>query len=193
MLDQMEAMVRHPTFQRLLVLRQSIFSKNGVGLTEEEERERDAAPRTRFQVAAIMEAQDGWLSRSIQTIRTQGEVAWAVDAVESPWGDETNTIPFNRRVPADYPPDKVARALAPSIRAQRKPLGIVATQRPRQHEVDKWRVYDLFKEGLTLWDITRRLFKLKGKTSYDPVAQRHYAQVRRAYQAACALIDALDE
>lgn len=186
-------MVRHPEFQRLLALWQRIHCKNGVELTEEEERENNAAPRTRFQVAAIMEAQDGWLSQSIQTIRTQGEVAWAVDAVESPWGDETNTIPLNRRVPVDYQPDKVARALAPYIRAQRQPLGIVATQRSRQHEVDKWQVYDLRKQGLTLWDITRRLFKLKGKTTYDPVAQRHYAKVRRAYRAAYALIDALDE
>lgn len=155
--------------------------------------ERDAAPRTRFQVAAIMEAQDGWLSWSIQQIRKQGEAAWAVEAVNGPWGDETNTMPFTRRIPADLPPDKVARALAPSIRAQRQPLGLVATRRPRQHEVDKWRVYDLFKEGLTLWDITRRLFKLQGKTTYDPVAQRHYAKVRRAYSAACALIHTLDE
>ncbi len=193
MLDQMEAMVRHPTFQRLLPLWQSIISKNGVGLTEEEEQERNAAPRTRFQIAAWMEAEDHWLSRSIQQIRKQGEAAWAVEAVNGPWGDETNTMPFTRRIPGDLPPHEVARALTPFIRAQRQPLGLVATQRPRPHEVDKWRAYDLHKQGLALWDITRQLFNLKGKTTYDQIAQRHYAQVRRAHRAACKLIDALDE
>lgn len=192
MLDQMEATVRHPEFLRILPLHQSMADKKYADLTEEEERARDA-PRTKIHLAAWMEAEDRWLSRSIRQIRKQGEAAWADEAVNGPWGDDANTFLLNRRVVGDLPPDKVARALAPSIRAQRQPLGIVATQRPRPHKVDKWRVYDLRKEGLTLWDITRQLFKLKGKTTYDSVAQRHYAQVRRAYQAARVLIHTLDE
>lgn len=191
-LDQMEAMVRHPEFLRILPLQQSMADKKYANLTEEEEREM-GAPRTKIRIAAIMEADDQWLSRSIQHIRKQGEAAWAIEAIKGPWGDETKTIPLNVRVPGDLPPEVVGRALAPYIRAQRQPIGLVATQRPRQHEVDKWRVYDLRKQGLTLWAITHRLFKLKGKTTYDPVAQRHYAKVRRAYQAACALLDALAE
>lgn len=193
MLDQMETMVRHPEFLRILPLHQSIVDKKYENLTEEEERERDAAPRTRFQVAAMMEADDQWLSQSIQQIRKQGEAAWADEAVNGPWGDDTNTFLLNRRVVGDLPPHEVARALAPSIRAQRQPLGLVATQRPRPHKVDKWRVYDLRKEGLAFWEITRRLFELKGKTTYDSVAQRHYSQVRRAYRAVCTLIHALVE
>lgn len=191
-LDQMEAMVRHPEFLRILLLRQSMRDKTYANLTQEEEQEMEA-PRTKIRIAAIMEADDRWLSQSIRQIRKRGEAAWADEAVNGPWGDDTNTFLLNRRVVGDLPPPDAARALAPSIRAQRQPLGIVATQRPRPHKVDKWRVYDLRKQGLTLWDITRRLFKLKGKTTYDPVAQRHYAKVRRAYRAACALIDALDK
>jgi hypothetical protein len=184
-------MIRHPTFQRLLALWQNILSKNGVGLTEEEERESNAAPRTRFQVAAIMEAQDGWVSQSIQQLCQQGQAAWAVEAVNGPWGDDTNTIPPNR-APGDFSWDMLLPVLRRDFRKRQQQLGIVARQRPRQHGVGKWQVYDLQKQGLTFWDITRRLFKLKGKTTYDPVAQRHYAKVRRAYRAACALIDGLD-
>jgi hypothetical protein len=192
MLDQMEAMVRHPTFQRLLALWQSILSKNGVGLTEEEERERNA-PRTKIRIAAMMEADDQWLSQSIQQIRKQGEAAWADEAVNGPWGDDTNTIPQNRRIPGDYSWDVLLPVLRRDFRQQQQQLGLVAMQRPRPHKVDKWLVCDLRKEGLTFWEITRQLFKLKGKTTYDQIAQRHYAKVRRAHRAARKLIHTLDK
>lgn len=191
-LDELEAMVRCLEFQRLLPLWRGIFTKNYGGLTAEEERERDA-PRTKVRLAAIAEADSEWLSQSIQQIRKHGETAWATETIRGPWGDTTNAIHLNTLVPADRPPDEVARVLARDIRTQRQPLGIVATQHPCSHEVDKWRVYDLRKQGLTLATITRRLFNLKGKINYDRAAEAAYAQVRRAYESACVLIHTLAE
>lgn len=192
-LDQLEAMVRHPEFQRLLLLWRSILAKNDEGLTEEEQRERDA-PRTRIRIAAWMEAESRWLSRSIQQIREHGEAAWADEAVNGPWGDTTNTILPNRLVPGDLPLDDTLPIVGEHLRHQRRQLGIAATQRPRPHEVDKWTVYDLRTEGLSFWDITRRLFDLDAcKTTYDAVAQTHYAKVRRAYRAAHTLTHTLAE
>jgi len=188
----MEAMVRHPEFQRILPLLQSMADKTYANLTEEEERERDA-PRTKIRIAAMMEADAQWLSRSIRQIREHGEGAWADEAVNGPWGDTTDIIHLNRLVPGDLPLDETLPVVREHLHQQRRQLGMTATQHPRPHEVDKWKVYDLHTQGLTFWDITRRLFKLKGKTTYDPGAQAQYAQVRRAYRAASGLIQAYNE
>ncbi len=193
-LDEMEAMVRHRGYRRSLPLWQSMFRKDFVDLTEEEERENNA-PRTKFRLAAIMETHGQWLSGSIQQIREHGEAAWAFETVNGQFGDETNTItiPANLRIPGDLSPDAMLPIIGRYIRQQRQQLGIAATQHPRQHQVDKWEVCDLCEQGLNLWAITHRLFRLSGKTTYDSLAQAHYAKVRRAYRAACQLIAALNE
>lgn len=192
MLDQLEAMIRHPAFRRSLALWRSIFEKNYVGLTDEEEFERDA-PRTKIRLAAIAEADDQWLTRSIQDIRKHGEANWAWEAVNGPFGDDTNTgsVPAHLRIPLDLPKEDIARWFLELVSQQRKQRGIVPTQRPRPHEVDKWEVYDLRKEGRTFWAITRHLFNLSGKITYDSGAQAHYRKVYRAYRAACQMIQAL--
>lgn len=192
MLDEMEAMVRHPQFRQSLPLWRSIFGKNYVGLTEEEDKERDA-PRTRFRVAAIMEADRQWISRSIQDIRERGEAAWALEAVNGPCGDLTNTIPLSLRVPGDLSPDAMQRCLGRVVREKRRQAGIAPVQHPRRPEVDMWTVHDLkHKQGLGLLAITQHLFKVTGKPAYDAIAGARYAQVRRAYRTASAMIQVLD-
>ncbi|TKB74208.1 MAG: hypothetical protein E8D46_10180 [Nitrospira sp.] len=191
MLDEMEAMVRHPDFQRALLLWRTIFSKNYVGLTEEEEIERDA-PRTHIRVAAIMEADEQWLSRSIQDIRARGEDVWAFDAVNGPFGDRTDTV--NPHIPADLSLDAMQQCVAQFVRQARKTSGVTPMQHPRVPGIDPWNVYDLKQEkGLNLLAITHRLFKTSGSPAYDENVAARYAQVRRAYSHARAALMALDQ
>lgn len=107
-LDEMEAMKRYPGFRRSLSLQQSMLAKQYRDLTKEEEEENNA-PRTRFRVAAIMEAQDQHLSRSIQAIRNRGEAAWAFDAAEADEGRSDLTVTTNRKKAVAKP-----RAVSPS-------------------------------------------------------------------------------
>lgn len=193
MLDQMEAMVRHLEFRRRVPLWRGIYSsKNSVGLTWEEEQELNAVPRTRIQVAAMMEAENQWLTRSIRQIRVCGEAVWAFEAAKSLFSDQTNIIPSNDGIPGDLPMDEILSVVRERVHQQRQELGIVAIQRPRPHEVNKWLVYDLREKGLKWWSITHWLFGLAGKTTYESDAQAHYAKVHRAYRAACAMIRDLD-
>lgn len=173
MLDQMEAMMRHPVFLLSLLLWQSMERKGFVNLTEEEARENNA-PRTQFRIAAIMEAQDQWLSRSIQDIKrraeelcakatqkpseqakptdamwTEAEAQWAIQAINLPFGDQSDALaPI---LPADLSSEFCLRFLKESLREYREQTGLKPIQLPRRHGIDPWRVYDLMQEkGATL-------------------------------------------
>ncbi|MEQ1679271.1 MAG: hypothetical protein ABL950_01495 [Nitrospira sp.] len=168
MLDQMEAMVRHPEFRRSVQLWQSIFGENYKGLTEEEERERDA-PRTKIQKAAIMEADQKWLSRSIEDIKrraedlrekakqklseqtkptdaiwTEAEAQWALDAVNGEWGDQSNALaPI---LPADISSVFKLRYVKESTAQHQEQTGLKPIQFPRRPSIDPWKIYDMMQE-----------------------------------------------
>ena len=141
-LDEMEAMVRHPAFRQSLLLWRTIFSKNYRELTENEERERDA-PRTQIRVAAIMEADREWLSRSIQDIRERDEARWAFDAVNGLSGDRTNTV--SAHIPSDLSQKAMQQCVRQFIRQDREQSGIKPIQNLRAPEVYPWEVYDLMQ------------------------------------------------
>jgi hypothetical protein len=143
MLDEMEAMVRHPKFRSSLPLWRNIFGMNYVGLTEEEERARDA-PRPKFRVAAILEADRQWLSRSIRDLRTRGEAMWAFDAVKGPFGDRTDTV--NPLIPCDLSLEAIQQWVGELVSQQRKTSGVKPIQNPRAPAVDSWNVYDRMQE-----------------------------------------------
>lgn len=189
--------MRHPTFQRLLALWQNIFSKNGVGLTEEEARERDAAPRTRFQVAAIMEAQDGWLSQSIKDIKrraeelfekakqknptkptkltnamwTEAETLWALDAVNGEWGDASNA-PTPPILPADISSVFKLQYVNESMRQHQEQTGLKPIQFPRRPSIDPWKIYDMMQVlGATPATVRDQMFG-----PYDSLDRRYKTQ-----------------
>lgn len=179
----MEAMVRHPEFRRLLPLWQGIYaSKNYVGLTPEEEQDLDAVPRTRFQVAASMEADYQWLSRSIKDIKrranellekaklknrtltkptqamwTEAENRWVVDAVELPSGDQSNgQAPF---LPADLSHEFISRYTKESMELFREKIGLKPIQICRRPDEDPWLIYDRMQEpGATLAKVRDQMF-----------------------------------
>lgn len=193
MLDEMEAMKRHPGFRRSLSLQQSMLAKQYRDLTREEEEENNA-PRTRFRVAAIMEAQDQWLSRSIQDIRNRGETAWARDAVNRPFGDDTATITMNDRILLELPIDELLLDFKQYVLREREKAEVKPIQHPRTPEVDQWKVYDLKHErGLGLPAIAEQLFKVPAYLAYGDGPSLAYRRVRAAYQSACKMIKSIGD
>jgi len=141
--DHMQAMLRHPQFQRALPLWKSIFAKNKsfIALTEEEQAERDAPTKPAWRLAAIMEADTGWLTHSIQDMRERGEDAWTFDAVNRPSGDCTHTVCI--------PLDLSNAAIRSCVAQVRKQSGVKPTQRlriPGTPQIDKWEVYDKMQQ-----------------------------------------------
>ena len=178
MLDQLEAMVRHPEFRRLLPLWQAIYdSKDYVGLTAEEQRELDTVPRTRFQIAAMMEADNHWLSRSIEDIKrrveelrvkaklpkpiqamwTEAEASWTLHAVNLSSGDQSNAL--TPVLPADISSEFSLRYAKESMGLFRENTGLKPNQFCRRPNEDPWLIYDRMREpGATLTKVRAQMF-----------------------------------
>lgn len=190
MLDEMEAMLRHPAFKHSLALWQCIIAKQYADLTEDEAAENNA-PRTRFRIAAIMEAQDQWLTLSIQQIRNQDEAEWALDAVNRPFGDDTATL--NASIPLYLSIEAIKRYVEQRWRQEQKKSGVSPIQRARRPEVDPWAVYDLrHLEGLNFADITKRICKKPPYLEVGDGPSNPYRQVRSAYKFACEKIESIE-
>jgi len=205
MLDELEAMVRYSKFQRSLSLWQNILKKDYVGVTEEEEIERDA-PRTKFRIAAIMEADRQWVSRSIQDIRNGGETAWAFDAVKKPLRDPTNVVRIS--IPTDLSLDAIQQYVGDFVRQERKTSGVKPIQNPRAPVVpgvDLWKVYDMMQQKdaslATVRDslcgpygcVDRRFArKIRLSPQDKRNVKRDLKRVTNAYRHAKAMIQRLD-
>lgn len=191
--DQIQGMLRHPEYRRCLQLWQEIFRKQDASLplTPEEEAERDA-PRTKFRLDAIAEADCGLLSQEKRKLSSMSETAWAFHSIPPPEVDQvmktvTVALPLDVSIEANL--ERVKQVLEDA----RKSLGVVANQNIRRPEVNPWRVYDLRQDGLNLVQITHQLFGTKGSPAHDDAVNARYKQVSGAYDYAKRVMKQLDQ
>jgi hypothetical protein len=196
-LDQIEGVERHPEFQRCLRLWREIFRKQDAGLplTPEEDAEMDThvAPRTRFRLDAIAEADHGLLSQTKQLITSLSEAAWAFHSIRPPEIDELmKTVTVT--LPLDLPNHDIHAYIDQAVENARKTLGVAGTQESRTTGVDHWKVYDMrHTEGLKPLKITHRLFGTKGSPAYDDYVMARYKRVLRAASLAERIMKELEQ
>jgi hypothetical protein len=58
----------------------------------------------------------------------------------------------------------------------------------KQTEGDPWKIYELFRHGKNLLEITRDLYGVTGQPAYDTNAAMYYRRVDRAYKKALKMI-----
>jgi hypothetical protein len=201
-LDQIQARLRQSEFLQSLQLWREIFRRQDAGLplTREQEAERDA-PRTKFRLDAIAEADNGLLTRTKRMLMKVPETDWAFLMVHPAETDKVMKT-MTLTIPLDISKEAILEHISRCVDRERKKLGVIANQlvrRPGVAPVDPWKVYDLVQKNRPnttercLLQITHQLFGTSGLPTYNPVVRKQYERVRNAYRYAERVMKALDQ